>query len=643
MGLIIDNGNMYEKFKCLLNQEFFVDKSNIINDFNKLIGKDGRKNVCITKPRRFGKTSIAALLTTYYSKGFDSQEIFDKLKVSKGKSSDETEKKKEIEQYREFQGKYHTLYFVFHLIFFHAKNKTGEKFIIIIDEWDYIIFNNDFSPKEKVKYIRFLKSLIKDKCYSAFAYMTGISPIAKEFSQSTLNCFDEYSMLKDKKYYQYFGFTEQEVRDLCEKNKKINKSSKIKYEDLENWYNGYKAYNGEKIFNPWSIYHALVKDRIKNYWTKTGGFDELVNIINFNILGVKDNILELIKGKNIEIELKGFGTENNLNSSTNNKETNEKTNEKKLKAELYSKMVTFGFLTYYDGKISIPNKELEEKFINVLRKYKDLEYYYYYNMINNSGKMLEMTLEINPKEICKILENSHMENIKPGDKMDHGNLKHVVEFAYFNARINYIVDEVGKGKGISDFIFYPKDKRKAVIIIELKMNGSAKKALKQIHRKKYYHGLNNDGYEGNILLLGINLNTENKLYSCIIEERDNELKKISVDEYPKSENKRKIDQPNSKNKRKTDQESDVNFIYCATSKGTSVLWIFSGIFNPKDWDVKGYMNINSEQLSLGTYDNGTYGINARVVNPYARTQNLNIKKQLRYFYNFFSLYLLHIL
>ncbi|ORX44295.1 hypothetical protein BCR32DRAFT_331011 [Anaeromyces robustus] len=348
--------------------------------------------------------------------------------------------------------------------------------------------------------------------------MTGISPIAKEFSQSTLNCFTEYSMLKDKKYYQYFGFTEQEVRDLY----------------LENWYNGYKAYNGEKIFNPWSIYHALVKDRIKNYWTKTGCFDELVNIINFNILGVKDNILELIKGKNIEIELKGFGTENNLNSSTNNKETNEKTNEKKLKAELYSKMVTFGFLTYYDGKISIPNKELEEKFIN----------------------MLEMTLEKNPKEICKILENSHMENIKPGDKMDHGNLKHVVEFAYFNARISYIVDEVGKGKGISDFIFYPKDKRKAVIIIELKMNGSAKKALKQIHRKKYYHGLNNDGYEGNILLLGINLNTENKLYSCIIEERDNELKKISVDEYPKSENKRKIDQPNSKNKRKTDQESD---------------------------------------------------------------------------------------
>ncbi|ORX64141.1 hypothetical protein BCR32DRAFT_298194 [Anaeromyces robustus] len=571
LGVIIDSEDMYKKFKDLLNQEFFVDKSNIINDFNKLIGKDGSCNVCITKPRRFGKTSIAAMLTTYYSVGIDSQEIFDKLKVSKGKK---------IEQYRKFQGKYHTLYFdfsselykynslnalldsindilkddikyiypninvlnndkndnlIYNLRNLHRKTKD---FIIIINELDSVIFSNRFTPDDKVKYIRFLKSLIKDKSYSAFAYMTGISPIAKEFSQSTLNCFDEYSMLDDDEYYQYFGFTEQEVRDLCEKNKKINKNSKIKYENLENWYNGYKAYNGEKIFNPWSIYHALADDRIENYWTKTGRFDELVNIINFNILGVKDNILELIKGKKIKIKLENFGAENNLNSSTNNKETNEKTNEKKLKAELYSKMVTFGFLTYYDGKISIPNKELEEKFINVLRKYKDLEYYY--NMINNSGKMLEMTLEKNPKEICKILGNSHMENIKPGDKMDHCNLKRVVEFAYFNARINYIDEEVGKGKGIADFIFYPKKKSQTVIIIELKVDGSAKKALKQIHRKKYYHDLKNDGYKGNILLLGINLNTENELYSCIIEERDNKLKEISVDEYPKSEMKEKL-------------------------------------------------------------------------------------------------------
>ncbi|ORX63954.1 hypothetical protein BCR32DRAFT_307150, partial [Anaeromyces robustus] len=296
------------------------------------------------------------------------------LKFLKEKVQMKLKKKKEIEQYSKFQGKYHTLYFdfsselykrnnlndfldsinkilkedikkiypksnilnnnekdkidnlIYNLQYLHIESK--DIFIIIIDEWDYLISNNVFPPEEKVEYIRFLKGLIKDKGYLAFAYMTGITPIAKEFSQSTLNCFTEYSMLKDKKYYQYFGFTEQEVRDLCEKNKKINKNSEIKYEKLENWYNGYKAYNGEKIFNPWSVYHALADDRIENYWNGTGRFDELVNIINFNILGVKDDILELIKGNKIKLKLKGFGTENNLNSSTNNKETNEKKKEK---------------------------------------------------------------------------------------------------------------------------------------------------------------------------------------------------------------------------------------------------------------------------------------------------------------------------
>ncbi|ORX77622.1 hypothetical protein BCR32DRAFT_283033 [Anaeromyces robustus] len=592
MGFIIDNKKMYGKFKGLLNQDFFVDKSNIINDFNKLIDKDGRKNVCITKPRRFGKTSIAAMLTTYYSKGIDSQEIFDKLKVSKGKSSDETEKKKkEIKQYREFQGKYHTLYFDFssklykynsledllndfnnklkkdikninkEFNLFKYKNdiidnyendiidnleyindKTGESFIIIIDEWDYIIFSNKFTPDEKVQYLGFLKSLIKDQGYSSFAYMTGISPIAKELSQSTLNCFDEYSMLNDKKYYQYFGFTEQEVRDLY----------------LENWYNGYKAYNGEKIFNPWSVCHALENDKIKNYWNDTGRFDELVNIINFNILGVKDDILELIKGKKIKIELENFGAENILDEIINDKETSKND----MKTELYSKMVTFGFLTYYDGNISIPNKELEEKFLNVLNRNDDLKYYY--NMINNSENMLNMTLNNNPEEICKILEQSHMAIIRPGDKMDHGNLKRVIEFAYFNARIHYIVnEEVSEGKGISDFIFYPKNKRQKVIIIELKVNGSAKEAIKQIHQKKYYNDLKNRGYTGNILLVGINLNKKQKSYSCKIEEYDNELKiLISNKEYlPNSENKKELISdneysPNSKNKRKHDQESE---------------------------------------------------------------------------------------
>ena len=119
-------------------------------------------------------------------------------------------------------------------------NETKEKFVIIIDEWDYIISNKLYTDEERDEYIAFLKDLIKDKSYVAFTYMTGILPIAKELNQSTINCFDEYTMLNDEEYYKYFGFTEQEVRELCNNKEK-------KYKTLENWYNGYKAFNGDKI------------------------------------------------------------------------------------------------------------------------------------------------------------------------------------------------------------------------------------------------------------------------------------------------------------------------------------------------------------------------------------------------------------
>jgi len=135
-------------------------------------------------------------------------------------------------------------------------SETKEQFVIIIDEWDYIISNKLYTDKERDKYIAFLKNLIKDKAYVAFTYMTGILPIAKELSQSTINCFDEYSMLNDEEYYKYFGFTEQEVLDLCDNDEEL-------YKTLENWYNGYKAFNGDKIYNSWSVYHALRKNRIK--------------------------------------------------------------------------------------------------------------------------------------------------------------------------------------------------------------------------------------------------------------------------------------------------------------------------------------------------------------------------------------------
>ncbi|KAL6611823.1 hypothetical protein U3516DRAFT_813328 [Neocallimastix sp. 'constans'] len=252
--------------------------------------------------------------------------------------------------------------------------------------------------------------------------MTGILPIAKQLSQSTLNFFTEYSILEDDKYYQYFGFTGKEVKELC----KIN--SKLKYKEIY-----------------------------------TGRVDEIFQMINFDINGIKKEIIKLIKGNEITINLEKFGTDELLNEETNN--TNNENNDA-MKEGIYSKMVTFGYLTYYKGKLLIPNNELKERFIKALKKRKDMKFYY--DLITNSRKMLKMTLRKNTEEMCKILEEEHMNTIKPGDKMDH----------------------------------------------ELKLNKSAEIAIKQIHEKVYYYNLKDKKYSGKILLIGINCEAATKKYTC---------------------------------------------------------------------------------------------------------------------------------
>jgi hypothetical protein len=222
-----------------------------------------------------------------------------------------------------------------------------------------------------------------------------------------------------------------------------------------------------------------------------------------------------------------------------------------MKEILYSKMVTFGYLTYYKGKISIPNEELREEFIKALRNNKS-DMQYIYDMIKNSDEMLEVTLHKNVKRMCEILDKSPMEKISPGDKLDHGNLKRVIDYSYFNARTRYEIEEESPcGHGRADIIFLPKGKNKVngeIIIIELKVNSTAKEAINQIHQKKYYNGLKKKGYYGNILLIGINYDQKKVEYSCVIEEYNNNMKLLSTSESANRKRRNEFE-INSENKR----------------------------------------------------------------------------------------------
>ena len=378
-------------------------------------------------------------------------------------------------------------------IFTQVYEKTGEGFIFIIDEWDYIFNNSLFSENDRKSFLEFLRDLLKDKAYVELAYMTGVLPIAKYSSGSALNMFREYNALTDKKYYKYFGFSVKETKELCEK------QDEVTFEELKEWYDGYKAFKGEDVFNPRSVVYALNDGVCQSYWTNTGPMDEIIYYINSNIGEVKDDIVSMVSGIPLEIKLKGYGAEQ--------KELN-------TRNQILSAMTIYGFLSYYDETLTIPNKELRIKFEEALE---DKSMGEISKLVLKSNEMLKATLRKDTKTMEELIEEAHDINIPIIKYNDENSLACVVTLAYLNARTKYkIVREMDAGAGRADFIFYPNDKSKPAFILELKKNSTPEKALKQIKDKRYAMSLRE--YTGKKFAVGISYDENFKNHKVKIED-----------------------------------------------------------------------------------------------------------------------------
>lgn len=198
---------------------------------------------------------------------------------------------------------------------------SQERFVFVLDEWDFI-FHKDFITEEnKKQHIQFLSNLLKDRPYVQMTYMTGILPIAKYSDGSELNMFDEYDMACKEKYSEYFGFLDEEVDQLYNIYKKITKNPKILRIELKEWYDGYRAAAGDYLYNPRSVVCALRDNQLANYWTSSGTYDSIFNYIKGNIADVRNDIpgiilelkinhtpqeaIEQIKEKNYQLKFQG--------------------------------------------------------------------------------------------------------------------------------------------------------------------------------------------------------------------------------------------------------------------------------------------------------------------------------------------------
>ena len=183
-------------------------------------------------------------------------------------------------------------------------------------------------------------------------------------------------------------------------------------------------------------------------------------------------------------------------------------------------MVVYGLLTYKDGHVSIPNKELTESFVSMMKREKSLGYIY--NLANISKKMLTATLDGDTETMAEILEYAHNTESPIFSYNSEIELSAVVNLVYLAARDRYRIEREDKaGKGYVDFIFYPERKNDDAIILELKVDDTPKRAIQQIIEKDYalrFRGKLGEvaKYTGRILAVGISYDRESKAHSCKI-------------------------------------------------------------------------------------------------------------------------------
>ncbi len=537
MGMFLNSIVPAERYKDIARTRFFVDKSLMIADLISAVMVDGQKYICITRPRRFGKSVMANMVAAYFGNAAETMSVFSRQKIlvlNRDKNKylnqypviyfDFSEIPEACSSYKEYLARIlnglkedlrsaypetavdtqKAVWDILTEIF----QFTRQKFVFVIDEWDAVFHMPFISSKDQREFLLFLKALLKDKGYVEFVYMTGILPIAKYSSGSEMNMFVEYDMATAENYGEYFGFLESEVDQLFEIYLSTTKQPKISRDDLEFWYDGYHTVSGKRLYNPRSVVCALTNNQLKSYWTSSGPYDECYYYIRNNVEDIRDDLAFMVSGEGVAVRIQEYAAT---------------ASELITKNQIYSAMVVYGLLTYEDetGKVSIPNKELMDRFNELLLSNDSLGYIH--NLARESEKMLAATLAGDTKTMAEILEFAH-DTEAPVLAYNHETeLAALVNLVYLSARDQYRVEREDKaGKGYVDFIFYPERKGADALILELKVDSTPAEALRQIREKGYARRFQGklgekQKYTGRILAVGISYDKKTKEHSCEVE------------------------------------------------------------------------------------------------------------------------------
>lgn len=520
MGVYLNPGN--DGFKKAVRSKIYVDKTGLIAYTNECLDTE-QQFICVSRPRRFGKSMALKMLSAYYSCSCDSKELFAGRKIESdptfgehlnqydviflnmqqflieadsGSVTDYLEQEV-LRELRKEYGEYINrpgigLAAALREIFV----ETNRQFIFLIDEWDCVMRERQESEELQKQYLDFLRNLLKDQPYVALAYMTGILPVKKYGQHSALNMFWEYSMTDQGVFEKYTGFTETEVKELCER-------YALDFAEAGSWYDGYQFTEYQHIYNPKSVVEAMHRQRFSNYWTSTETYEALKIYMDMDYDGLRSDIVRMLGGERVKVNTQSF--QNDMQTF-------------KTKDDVLTLLIHLGYLGY-DAEAKeafIPNKEIIGEFENAMSVGGWSEVM---RVLKSSEKLLEDTLHCDAESVAEGLDRAHTEVASILTYNDENSLSCAIGLAYYSARKDYkMIRELPAGRGFADVVFLPLPFcNKPALVVELKYDKSADTALKQIKDRRYPQVL--EGYAGEVLLVGVNYDRDSvdKPHSCVIE------------------------------------------------------------------------------------------------------------------------------
>ena len=503
-----------DDFRKIIKEDcYYVDKTKFI----EAVLEDASNVKLFTRPRRFGKTLNMSMLK-YFFDVRDSEEnrkLFNGLDIEKSRYINE-------------QGKYPTILISLKSIKYETWEESLEQLKSLLsnlyNEFEYIreclneseieLFNDIWFKKENGEYANSLKNLtsflykyykkevillideydiplitahkygyydeiinfykiflgeaLKTNQYLKIGVLTGIIRVIKTGIFSDLNNLKVYSIL-EKKYSEFFGFTEEEVKKALQYFNIEEELANVKY-----WYDGYKFGNSE-LYNPWSIINFLDERELKNYWVGTSENFLIKNILENSTSRTNEILDKLFNEEEVEEAITGTSDLSILMDSK----------------EVWELLLFSGYLTVKEKldddiySLKLPNMEVKKlfkkEFINV------------HFGISLFRKTMEALKNLNFNDFEKYFQEIMLKSTSNWDTSKEA-FYHGLSLGMLSYLDNdyYVTSNFEAGFGRYDVVLEPKNRNDRAFILEFKVAEAenkleklSKEAIKQIEEKKY--------------------------------------------------------------------------------------------------------------------------------------------------------------